>query len=57
MFPVITIYFNPIQYNVTEGDSDVTVRLIAQTSQPLLTSSSIRIRDQSGTATSNNLYS
>ena len=52
----IHLYFNPIQYNVTEGDSNVTVTLRAQTSQPLLTSSHIRIRDQStGSATSKNL--
>ena len=57
IFPGITIFFNPIQYNVTEGNTDVTVTLRAQTSQALLTSSSIRIRDQSVTATSNNFSS
>ena len=50
------IFFNPIQYNVTEGDSNIRVTLIAQTSQPLLTSSRIRITDQfTGSATSKNL--
>ena len=53
IFPGITIFFNPIQYNVTEGNTDVTVTLRAQTSQPLLMSSRIRITDQStGSATS-----
>ena len=52
----IAIFFNPIIYSVTEGNNNVTVTLIAQTSEPLPTSSSIRIRDQStGSATSTNL--
>ena len=49
------MFYYPIQYNVTEGDSNITVTLKVQTSQPLLASSRIRITDQPvGSATSKN---
>ena len=49
----IAIFFNPVQYNITEGNTAITITLRAQTSQPLMSTSRIRITDQStGSATS-----